>query len=555
MSTSNPSTLVLQRLGPLVLASLPAWLPAQTWDGGGGDDNWNTALNWVSNSVPVSGSAITFAGSSRLAPNFNIGGFTASSLAFQSGAGAFTLSGSATLTLGTGGITQNSSSLQTITHALSLSGSQTWNTASGDLAVSGAISSGWITFTKAGSGTLTLSGNNAGLHGPAGVSAGTLVVAHNNALGASNYGNTVSSGATLALQGGIALTEGDLTLAGTGVGGAGALRSLSGANTLAAALKLSAAATVASDAGQLTLANPVNTNGHAFTLTGAGDIVVLENINGGGAVTVSGSGNRTLSGRQINASALTFSGSGVVTSTSQLNLGGGNLTLSGSGDVTLGGSAINVGNVVVSGSGNTTLNTHINASGSFTQSGDGITTFGGSGTNYFSSVNITGGEVVLDQTGGYALQVSGPVAIVGAEIVFAGDNQVANWNDVTLGDGATLYLNDTSQSIDNLTVAGNAIIDFGSGGDGSSFDVNSLTFSGDHTLTILNWNDTVDAFFADVDPGGDLPRVIFDGYGETGWNGGSLSPGAPVPEPGASGFLTLGGLVACAAWRRRGIKR
>ena len=533
-------------------AGLPALLAAQTWDGGGGDNNWSTAFNWAANSVPGSGSAITFAGSARLAPNFNLAGFTASSLTFQAGAGAFILGGSTTLTLGTGGITQNSAALQAITQTLSLSASQTWNAAAGDLAVSGSLSSGWITFTKSGAATLSLSGNNSGLQGPAVVSAGTLVVAHNSALGASNYGNTVSSGAALALQGGVTLTEGDLTIAGTGSGGGGALRSLSGSNTLAADLKLSSDAGVASDAGQLTLANPTDTNRHALTLTGAGNIVILQNINDGGSVTVSGSGNRTFSGGQINASGLTFNGSGTVTSTSQLNLGGGNLTLSGSGDVTLGGSALNVGNVVISGSGDTTLNTQISASGSFTQSGSGTTTFGGSGTNYFDSVSITGGEVVLDKTSGYALQTGGAVTIAGAELVFAGDNQVANWTDVTLGDGVTLYLNDTSQSIDHLTITGDAIIDFGSGG--SAFDVNSLTFSGDHTLTILNWNDTVDVFLADVNPGSDLPRVVFDGYGGAGWSGGSISPGAPVPEPGACGLLTLGTLLVSAAWRRRGVK-
>src|SRR5262249_26114332 len=48
---------------------------AQTWAGGGGDNNWSTAANW-SGGTPVSANTtnVTFSGSTRLAPNQNIAG-------------------------------------------------------------------------------------------------------------------------------------------------------------------------------------------------------------------------------------------------------------------------------------------------------------------------------------------------------------------------------------------------------------------------------------------------------------------------------------------------
>ena len=71
---------------------------AQTWNGGGADGNWSTAANWISGTVPVSSmdTAVTFAGTTNLAPNQNIANpLMLNSLTFASGAGSFTLGGSA----------------------------------------------------------------------------------------------------------------------------------------------------------------------------------------------------------------------------------------------------------------------------------------------------------------------------------------------------------------------------------------------------------------------------------------------------------------------------
>ena len=503
----------------ITLGTGVAWPATFIWDGGApgggsGQSNWTAAgnKNWVGDTAPANdGTAgIVFAGSTRTSPNLDAN-WSVASLSFASGAAAFSSNSSDgyTLTIGSGGITQNASNTQTITHAITVGANQTWNTASGDLVVSGPVAFGWNTLTKTGSGTLTLSGVNSG-QGSLVVSAGTVLANNSNSLGGSNYGNTVASGATLAIQGGITLTEGDITLAGAGVSSGGALRSLSGANTVSSTLTLSAAATIASDADTLTLNGPINTSGNHLTLAGAGNIVTNQNINGSGNLTLSGSGDRTITGSQLNAA-----------------------------------------NIVVSGSGNVTFDTQINASGgSFTQSGNATTTFSGSGNNYFNSVNITDGTVVLAQTGGASIHTNGAVTISGAEVVFQTDNQITEWTNVTLGDGAVFDLGDTDQAIHNLTITGDSIIDFGTGG--STLDVNNLNFDGDYTLTIQNWNSSVDSFLATINPGsGNLPRIVFEGFGEATWSGGTLTPGTPVPEPASFGLLALGSLTAFAAARRR----
>ena len=38
------------------------------WNGGGGDDNWTTAANWVGGVAPVANDDLVFGGSTRLTP-------------------------------------------------------------------------------------------------------------------------------------------------------------------------------------------------------------------------------------------------------------------------------------------------------------------------------------------------------------------------------------------------------------------------------------------------------------------------------------------------------
>lgn len=536
----------------ILLALLTVGLGAQTWDGGGSNSQWSTKQNWNPNTVPANGANVIFRGTFRTTPNLD-SARTVNSLTFASGAAAFNLSSTngSTLTVGTGGLVQASTNGQAIGAALNLGSSQTWTVSGGSLMVTAPISSGYITLTKAGAGSLTLSGNNAGLQGPLAVNAGTVVAASSSALGNATYGNTVASGASLGLQGSVILTEGDLTLAGAGVGGGGALRNLSGTNTLAADLKLGADATAASDAGTLTLANAIATNGHTLTLAGAGAITTTQSLDGGFVIT-SGAGARTLNG-PLNA-GFTVNGSGAVAVNGNINAGTAAVILGGIGPITLAGAQLNAGNVSITNAGATLFSTQINAGGAFTQSGPGSTTLAGTGTNYLNSVTVTGGELVLNQTGGPAVQVTGGSAIMlaNADLIFEADNQIAAFNDLTLATGATVDLGGTTQTLSDLVILGDSIVDFGSAG--STLDLDTLSFIADATLTLANWTFGSDGLHTNTNPGpAALARIVFaDSAGAT-WNpDGSITPRPNVSEPATYGMISLGGMLTYAVWRRRG---
>lgn len=409
---------------------------------------------------------------------------------------------------------------------------------SGNVAVSGNVSTAG-NMVVSGAGLTNVTGNISATGSFSHTGTGNVSVTGNLA---ANSGLTLSGDGDVSLTGHLASSAGAIVISGAGdVTATGGINSAAGGITI-------------SGTGDRTFSGPVNTAG-GLAVSGDGLTTITGNINAGStAVSFSGPGDVVVSGAQINSGGLSITGSGAVSSSSTLNLGGGDLAIGGSGTVNLSGSAINVGNVAITGSATTTLDTQINATGgSFTQSGTGTTTFTGTGTNYFNSVNITGGTIVLEQTGGQALQVgSGNVNISGAEVFFEADNQIANWNNVTLGTGATLYLNDTSQDIAQLIVTGNSVIDFGAGG--ATLDATSLTLTGDSVLTIVNWNRAVDVFLANVDPGSsNLAKVIFEGYGDAVWDPitGTVTPGAPVPEPSAYGLLCGGALATFFLTRRR----
>ena len=131
-------------------------------------------------------------------------------------------------TLGTGAVINNAAlsfnrtDSQTVTNAISGTGA----------------------LTQAGSGTTTLTGTNS-FTGGAAVTAGTLVLQNGSAIGAGTVGTVVSSGATLRLDGGVtAANNGTLSLAGTGVAGAGALVGANAINRWSGNLALTADATV-----------------------------------------------------------------------------------------------------------------------------------------------------------------------------------------------------------------------------------------------------------------------------------------------------------------------
>lgn len=153
-------------------------VPPKIWDGGGANNNLNTANNWGYaggyNEAPKVYDTFLFAGSTRLTPNNN---YTANSeftsLNFSSNAGAFVLGGNA-LNLGAG-LTNDSTAVQTINLNLSFAwgidhytSNRYFNVSApdGSLVLNGQLNGPTNTYgrlyaiTKLGPGLVTLAGIN-----------------------------------------------------------------------------------------------------------------------------------------------------------------------------------------------------------------------------------------------------------------------------------------------------------------------------------------------------------------------------------------------------------
>ncbi|TAE77152.1 MAG: hypothetical protein EAZ84_05140, partial [Verrucomicrobia bacterium] len=148
------------------------------------------------------------------------------------------------------GFTTSGDSTNTINGLLNLrsdaGANHTFNVANGaasvDLQINANLSDqypevGWLAashFIKTGAGTAVLAGSNSH-DGVTDIQSGMLIAAHSSALGAGGWDGSnmtwIRNGGTLALQGGVSLGE-HLHLLGTGVDGHGALRSISGNNSM-----------------------------------------------------------------------------------------------------------------------------------------------------------------------------------------------------------------------------------------------------------------------------------------------------------------------------------
>jgi fibronectin-binding autotransporter adhesin len=153
----------------------------------------------------------------------------------------------------------------------------------------------WTTINKTGDGTLRLAGNNT-YQGPLTVSSGVVIAASDNALGASAWNNSVLSGASLYLEGGINLTQGSIQIRGTGPSGEGALRATSGANTFNGTLTVASPATVAAASGaSLAFTGPIDL-ANTLTFADAGNFNVSGAVYGSSALVKTGSGTLQFSG-------------------------------------------------------------------------------------------------------------------------------------------------------------------------------------------------------------------------------------------------------------------
>jgi autotransporter-associated beta strand protein len=444
----------------------------------------------------------------------------------------------------------------------------------GGTATRGAIS-------KAGQGTLLLLGTNT-YTGQTSILEGTVVAANSRALGAGGVFvdtmTTVSAGATLALQGNISMDE-HMHIFGSGVGGLGAIRNLSGSNALTATgYALRSDVTLGADAGQLTISGAIGQEGGAYGITkvGAGTLLLSAvNTYTGGTLVDAGTLVIGAGGTLLNTgNALTVNNGATVTFARQDVLGfhtanitmpivlndGGLLQNSGAvfnalGALTLNGGTLQA-NAVEAGSGQSfALKGAVTVTGNATSTiaGNGIalgagsvtgTTFNvgdgtaatdllvtgvlrdGSGVTFgptqVSSFTKTGaGVMVLTGTNTY----TGTTIISGGTLAINGDSRGAT-GSVTVSSGGTLA---GSGTVGGATTIQSGAIHAPGNSPGLQTFNNGLTYN---TGSTFQWEL--------IDNTSDGRGANYDGVNVTG---GTLSIGA-----GASSSLVFNSSGSAVRW-------
>lgn len=354
-STATGTALTKTGNGTLLLSNA-----GNNFGGAGVSIQGGILRNGVNNAIPTSSGVSVSAGAGYDLNNFD------QALTELSGAGFVTNSANSSKTLAVGGTA--SSSL--------FSGILTDNIV--------AQTSSRLVLSKVGTGTLTLSGAN-NHSGATNVTAGVLKISHSTALGTTTTGTVVSSGAALEVEGDITVGSEALSIAGSGVAGGGALRNISGNNTYGGTVTQTAASTISSDAGTLTLTAPTAITGaQNLTFSGAGAVVVAGAVSTGtgnlvrqgtGVTVLQGvssySGTTTVSGGVLQVGTNAFTGATSGSGATSVLAGG---TLAGTG--TIGGStSIAAGGILSPGDSTAVLavdqNGTLNITGSLTTSAGG----------------------------------------------------------------------------------------------------------------------------------------------------------------------------------------
>jgi len=463
--------------------SSPALAIDYTWTGTT-NNTWSIAANWGGTAPVNNASTAVFFGtaaSARRAPSIT-SSVTIGSMTFQVGAGAFTIGRTSanTLTLAAGGsVTNNSTALQTITAPVVLGGASTWNTASGDLAVTGAISGIDSSVTKTGSSILTLTGANTYTGGTT-ISAGTLRVGTGGQLGTggvANNGVLAYTGTGTITEANVISGTGSLVQSGTGTTSLTATNTYAGGTTISAgtlqfsslgnfgsgAVTLNggslrwAAGNTADVSGVLALGSSgtLNTNGN--------DISFANALTGTTALSKAGTGTLTLNAAATGLTSLTVNGgtvragaAGVLPSDVAYTVNGtvanGSATLDlndfdlSIGALTFGGTtaAANTVNSITTGTGTLTLGgnvSYVNASASANHPGAAIIsgrlnlgsadrTFtiansGRTATELTVSADMSGTGGLI-KTGLGALSLTGTNTYTGATVISAGALRIAS---------------------------------------------------------------------------------------------------------------------------------
>ena len=457
----------LLRAEPLETREL---LSVCVWDGGGSNNNWTTAANWVGDAAPVAGDDLQFSGAVRTSTqNDFTTGTSFATIEFKDS--NFSLAGNGFAV--TSGITVDSGKTgSAISANVGLGGGVSVYTIDTSLAISGVVS-GANSLTKTGSGTLTLSGANT-YSGGTTINAGKIYAGSSSALGSTLALLYFGGNGTLDL-GGYNLSVGDLrsSSSATGAlitnnGSADATLTLGGVAPIGMWDRYDGSITNGSHKVGLTLATANSTSSYYLWLNGSGSYAGATTIN-----AKTGNSSAILVGAGISPNSPVSIGSGSVLQVG-CNLAIGSL----SGEGIVDGSA-----------GDTTVTLTIN--------NDTDTTFSGTVTQQ----NVTGNHTILKliKQGTGTLTLSGNNTYTGGTEINEG--KICAGSSSALG--STLAL---------LYFGGNGTLDLG----GYNLSVGDLRSSSSATGALITNNGSADATLT---LGGVAPIGMWDRYDGSITNG------------------------------------
>ncbi|NCV52884.1 MAG: hypothetical protein EBW65_10380, partial [Gammaproteobacteria bacterium] len=246
--------------------------------------------------------------------------------------------------------------------------------------ISGVIS-GAYNFTKVGSSTYTLSGTNT-YSGDTTISAGTLKVTVNDALGTNGSGTVIASGATLDLANVTYSTTETITNNG------GTLSTSTGTSSYAGVMTLGDDSTIDVDGTQLTISTAIGdgSNGYGITKEGSGTLILSGASTFSGDLTIS-AGTVTMTGTLADTVDVANSGTYDVDTSDTIN------SLSGSGAVQIADSVT----LTTGDAGSDTISGVISGAGNLTKAGAGTLTLSGTNT-YTGSTTITAGTISVSSS-------------------------------------------------------------------------------------------------------------------------------------------------------------
>jgi fibronectin-binding autotransporter adhesin len=396
---------------------------------------------------------------------------------------------------------------------------------------------------KAGAGTLVLSGANTYTNQTLLLSGGALNIQNDTALGATGggavaSGTIVATGAALETQGNITVGAEALLLNGTGIGGGGALRNISGNNTYGGAITLNTAARINSDSGVLTLGNfNVISAGQNLTVGGAGDTTVSGVIaTGNGTLTKDGTGTLTLLGPGFYQGVTTIS-AGV------LNIRNGNALGSGFGGTTVAnGAALELQQGIV---GSVFIGPE-----ALTLNGTGIADGGAlrniSGNNTYGGPITLGGAARINSDAG-TLTVGGSIGGLGQNLTVGGAGNTTISSAIGIGTGSL-----TKDGAGTLILTGNNTYSGGTTVSGGILQGNTTSLQGNilNNANVTFNQLTAGTYAGAISGGGSLAKIgagtltLTGNNTQTGGttiNGGAISVAADANLGGAAGTLAFGG--------------